>query len=487
MTNLKLVFVCFLAISAVSAEFLFEKNIAADDKFMCLHKKLYRREKPTAKSNPARILSMMRNLQSQSSCVVPAEFQAEYNGMISYLSEAGRFNFIISSRTAASYANALCTKGYTEFFKSDEFKSVVAESVVKTYEDFKRLNQLTGNPVSSDNFVTKMADNTELNINQMMTGYLMQYNIDQANRDGISYQKLVYVMLNVLRLFKEDTKIARTAYEDYYSLNKDQVVNTEVINSAAIIRWIESIKNRYNQLKAAPTPDIEKLVEPFEESGFIATEGPSGNYIEPMEVANTPTPPEIEEEQPTTVDFPKVNEDLIIPDMIIEIQRTYNVYRMLLAYNQLTSSMKNDIDSCKLNLVPAYSRCEALHGKDNCELISGTMVNQRCPTGFLRQGCCKCVIECNSSEFYTDNRAICKMKSELHSIPSIIAASSATGSNKVNSAIGIATGNCKKGFAMNKFICYKTCPTGTRQIGGDCIKHKPIIMGSPFMWTAGDE
>lgn len=487
MTNLKLVFLCFIAFSAVSAEFLFEKNIAADDKFMCLHKKLYRREKPAAKSNPARILSMMRNLQALYPPGLTSEYQADYNGMISYLTEAGRFSFIISGRTGSAYATALYQNGFIDFFKSDEFKTLVSEAVGYTYDNFKLNNLLANNPVSSTLFVSKVAANTKLRVDQMMTEYLKQYNIDQAQKDGISYNKLVYVMLNVLSIFKEDAKTARTAYEDYYSLNKDQVVNTDAINSAAIVRWIESIKTRYAQLRATPTPDTEKLIEPFEDSGDVPVEQPSGDYLETVDLPTTPTPPEINEEQPKTPVIPKVNEDLLIPDMLIEIQRTYNVYRMLLAYNQLTTSLKDDINSCNLNMQPALQRCEAAYGKNNCEAVSATMVNQKCPTGYLRQGCCKCVIECDSTEFYTENRAFCTLKSELHSVPTITAASSATGSNTVNSAIGIAIGSCKQGFALNKFVCYKTCPLNTRQIAGTCLKHKPIVLGSPFMWTAGDE
>lgn len=489
MINLKLVFLCFIAVSAVSAEFLFEKNIAADDKFMCLHKKLYRREKPAAKTNPARALSMMRNLQANPyrPADLPAEYVADFNAMSSYFSEAGRYSFSVFSRTADQYATALYNKGFIVFFKSEEFKKLASEAVVYTYDNFKLNNQLSISPPGSANFIAHMADNTKLRIDQMMTEYLKQYNIDQATRDGISYNKLVYVMLNVLDLFKEDAKTARTAYEDYYSQNKDQVVNTDTINSAAIVRWIESIKTRYAELRAAPTPDTENLIDPFEETGYVAVEVPTGNYLETVDLPTTPTPPEINEEEPRTPEIPKVNEDLLIPDMLIEIQRTYNVYRMLLAYNQLTASMKDDINSCKLNLEPALHRCEAAHGKGNCESVSAVVVNQKCPTGYIRQGCCKCVIECDATEFYTYDRAFCSMKSELHSVPSIVAANSAPATSTINHAIGVATNGCKKGFELNKFICYKTCPQGTRMIGGTCLKNKPIILGSPFMWTAGDE
>lgn len=497
MTNIKFVFLCLLAITAARSEFLFDKNTAANDKFMCLHQKLYRREKPAVKSNPARILSMMRNLQALYPSRMPQEYQTDFNGMVSYLSEGGRFPFIISPKTASSYATALSgyrniddkpEEFYLIFFKSDDFKKMVADAVLRTYDNFKLSNQLAIYPVSSTTFVNAVLANTKTSIDYMMTEYLKQYNIDQAKSDGIQYNKLVYVMLNILELFREDANAARTAYEDYYSLNKDQVVNSDTINSAAVIRWIESIKTRYQQLRAAPTPDAERLIEPFEDSGSEPIDVPSGNYLEPVNLPAVPNPPEINENEPPTIDQPVTNPLLLIPDMIIEIQRTYNVYRMLLAYNQLPQAMRDDIDSCKLNLAPAMQRCEAMNGSGNCEAISGTMVAKKCPTGYVRQGCCKCVVECDASEFYTTDRAFCAMKSERHQVPNLSSAASAPNTSKVNSGMNLAMSSCGKGFGLNKFICYKTCPAGTRPVGGAlCLKTKPVILGAPYMWTAGDE
>lgn len=488
MTNIKFVFLCLLAITAARAEFLFDKNTAANDKFMCLHQKLYRREKPALKNNPARILSMMRNLQALYPSGMNPDYQTDFNGMVSYLSEGGRFPFIISSKTASSYSTALYKSDYIDFFKSDDFKQMVADAVLYTYDNFKLNNQLAIYPVSSTTFVQAVSANTKTRIDHMMTEYLKSYNIDQAQKDGIVYNKLVYVMLNILSLFKEDANTARTAYEDYYSLNKDQVVNTDTINSAAVVRWIESIKTRYQQLRAAPTPDTEKLIEPFEDSGSEAVDIPSGNYLEPVNLPQVPTPPEINEIEPSTIDQPVTNQLLLIPDMIIEIQRSYNIYRMLLAYNQLPQAMRDDIDSCKLNLIPALQRCEVINGVGNCEAISGTLVAKKCPTGYIRQGCCKCVIECDPSEFYTYDRAFCTMKSDRFHMPSLSSAVSAPSTSTVNSGMNLAMSSCGEGFTLNKFLCYKNCPAGTRPIGGAvCLKNKPIILGAPYMWTAGDE
>ena len=85
--NKTFVFVGILALCAMAnAEFLFEKNIAADDKFMCLHQKLYRNEKPPVKLNAARILSLKRNLQSLQS-------DTDSTNLRNYICEGQRLSF----------------------------------------------------------------------------------------------------------------------------------------------------------------------------------------------------------------------------------------------------------------------------------------------------------------------------------------------------------------------------------------------------------
>lgn len=489
MSNLKVFFICLVAASTIRAEFLFEKNVAADDKFLCLHKKLYRREKPATSSNPARILSQMRVLQSSQAIPpadMPAEYIPDYNGLFTYIYE--NIGFRTTLRSINDYCTELYNRGYVDFFKSDDFKIIVKDAIDTVYNNLKNNNQLASTSPTSAAFRNLMGNEVQAKINQMMKDYLSQPNIDQAVGDGISYNKVVYVMLNVLSLFKEDVKIARTAYEDAYSSNKDQVKGTEAINSAAVIRWIESIKTRYAQLKANPTPDTQEILEPYLNEGFIAPEVPSGNFIEPISTPAVPQPGEINEPEPTTPIIPVVNESLLIEDMIIEIQRTYNVHKMLIAYNQLPQSLRSDIDSCKLNLAAAVTRCESIHGAGNCEAISGAAVHQKCPTGTVRQGCCKCVAECDSNLYYTTARGFCKHKNDLHVVPAMSSASSASNGQTVVSGLNIAVSACNPGFALNKFLCYRSCPVNTRAIGGaTCLKEKPTILGSPFVWAAGDE
>lgn len=488
MSNMKVFFICLVAVSAIRAEFLFEKSVAADDKFLCLHKKLYRREKPASTGNPARILSQMRMLQTGPTAFppgMPTEFEPDYTGLYTYLGE--NLSFAAGPRGLKLYCDQLFLLNYIELFKSDEFKIIVKQAAEDTYNGYKNQG-ITPQPASTA-FGTMVGSKTKAAIDNMMINYLGQYNIDQAlSDDSTIYNKLIYVMLNVQNLFKENAQIARTAYEDVYSSNKDQVKGNQAINSAAVIRWIESIKTRYAQLKGTPTPDTQEILEPYTNEGFIATETPSGNFVEPLDSPSVPQPGEINEPEPSTPVIPTVNESLLIPDLIIEIQRTYNVQKMLLAYNQLPASLRSDIDSCKLNLAPALARCEAAHGAGNCELISGTAVNLKCPAGTLRQGCCKCVPECDPALYYTTARGFCQHKADFAAVPSIVAASSAASGQTVVAGLNIAVGACQAGFALNKFVCYRACPQGTRAIGGaTCLKDQPTLLGSPFVWSAGDE
>lgn len=474
-----------MAVSVIRAEFLFEKSVAADDKFLCLHKKLYRREKPAASSNPARILSQMRLLQRNSGVTLTQEQIPDYNAMISYLTE--NLGFTSRFSNIKNYCDKLVSGGYIDYFKSDEFKVLVRDSAISVNENFKATGQITTTGVATDQFANEVLKVTKANMEQMMNTYLLSYNVAEAVGYGISKEKIGYVMLNVLSLFKEDTKIARTAYEDAFSSNKDQVKNTETINSAAMIRWIESIKTRYAQLRAAPTPDVQEILEPNFFEGIADIETPSGNYLEPLATTSFERPAEFEEPEPTP-EVPASNDSLLIPDMIIEIQRTYNVQKMLMVYNQLPQVMRSDIDSCKLSLSGAFSRCEAIYGAGNCEPISRVAVHQKCPTGYLRQGCCKCVAECDPALYYTTARGFCQHKDDLHHVPSLVSASSASNGQAVNSGLNLAVGACKTGFTLNKFLCYRSCPAGTRAVGGaTCLKEKPIILGSPFVWAAGDE
>ena len=480
--NKTFVFVGILALFAMAnAEFLFEKNIAADDKFMCLHKKLYRNEKPPVKLNAARILSLKRNLQSLQS-------DTDSTNLRNYICEGQRLSFGYRGTFCDLLTQKLATKKNTLYFKSDEYKQMVVESANFVYKTKQTLGEDTTTAnVEKDAYLEDIATEIKKRLDNMMNTQLGAHNVKLAAMDGIANERIVYIMLNILHIFKEDSKTAREAYEYYYSSNKGQLTGS-AFNSEAVIRWIESIKKRYIAIKTEGEPDRETILEPFTETGAESPETPAGAFTEPVPTTQTPNPKDLEEEEPKTVEVPKTNEDIIIKDMLIEIQRTYNVEKMLLTYHQLTNSLKEDIQACKLNLNAALARCEKSYGVGQCEAFGPTMVARKCPVGFSREGCCRCVVDCPDSEYFTTNRSICEMKTDLHYIADM--SSIQTQEFSISTQFNVFVKPCKDGYETSKFslICYKKCPAGTVAIGGSsCLKLPASSLGAPFQWTGGDE
>lgn len=476
MTTLKFVFLGLLVLSAVNAEFLFEKNVAADDKFMCLHKKLYRNEKPAnLQKNPARILSLRRTLQDISQ-------STDQVNLINYLNLQGTLQFNPINGFSDKIAAALAPKN-SLYFRSDQFKIMVRDSVNSVYNN---KNQPSIDVMSSTDTISLIVAEVQNRLNKMLA-LIGNARINQATSDGISKDRIIYLMLNIMGLFVDDKVVALKAYDDYYSSNVNQISGS-AFNSEAMVRWIESIKKRFVEIKIIPDPDRERILEPWTKEGFSKTETPAGNYLEKIPSPDLPNPTEFEEPEPKNVVYPKTNEDIIIKDMLIEIQRSYNVQKMLLTYNQLTKSLKEDIDSCKLNLKAAIARCEKFHGANACEAISSTMVAKKCPAGYSREGATRCVVDCPAAGFITTNRSFCEMTDVLHVIPSIISASAITSGMNTVPGLNLAVGSCQDGFTLNKFICYRNCPAGTRSIGAStCLKEGVIDLGAPFQWAAGDE
>lgn len=473
--NFRLVFLGLLVLSAANAEFLFEKNVAADDKFMCLHKMLYRNEKPIIKTNPARILSLKRNLQVDLS-------NTDLINLKNHLCEDGRLTFPYRATLCQSVAVKLSLSdpsiGSPVFYRSDEYKGFVVSAVNNVYKSEQMLgsNVTSYDYLESEPFLTKVVAAVSNQITVMM-GRLGPIRILQAKQAGISTERLTYVMLNINYMFHRDSAVAREAYDNYFSANKDQLASA-TFNSEATVRWIEAIKKRFNSVIAEQDPDTEKILEPFYETGSSEVETPSGAYVEPIPKSQTPTPKLFEEVEPATPVAKRANEDMIIKDMLIEIQRTYNVEKMLLTYNQLTSSMKNDIQACGLSLKGAIQRCEKLHGAGRCETISATMAAPKCRDGWIRQGCCSCIPGCPDADFYTKNNAFCEMKTSFYTNPTGL-----TNDGAKNTASG-----CPPGFELNKILCYRSCPSGTTRIGSTtCFKTSAEYLGAPFVWTAGDE
>ena len=477
--KLSIVFLGLLIFTVTNAEFLFEKNTAADDKFMCLHKKLYRTEKPIIKSNPARILSLKRVLQS---LVVFDPSNPDVINLRNFLCEEGRLGFAHRDSFCLKAVAALYTDqiiGQTIFYRSDVYKLTIGSTLNDTYNSASAAGQNVNSFdfLESSTFLqNRFLPLARTRVNEFLNK-LGPDRLTQIEMDGIERPRLLYVMLNIDDLFVRDTVTALEAFDNYYDSYKTQVLGTP-FNSEATVRWIEAIKKRFQEIIAAKTPDTQKILEPYFETGVTIVETPSGAFTEDVPSVYTPNPTPLEEPEPTTIPQKTANEDLLIKDMLIEIQRTYNVEKMLLTYNQLTTSMKNDIDSCNLSLKGALARCESIHGAGRCEPISATMVAQKCRAGWIREGCCRCIPSCPDTDFNTKNNAFCEMKTQFYAYPTLL-----TNNGSSNTA-----GGCPPGFELNKILCYRSCPSGTVRIGSNtCLKTAVEYLGSPFVWAAGDE
>lgn len=85
-----------------------------------------------------------------------------------------------------------------------------------------------------------------------------------------------------------------------------------------------------------------------------------------------------------------------------DLQLTSDIQTMLYQYLNLPSNIAGEINSCMINMAPSQRRCEVIYGTDQCEPVRRghtkhfTYWAKRCPNKYLRYGCCKCVLACES-------------------------------------------------------------------------------------------
>jgi hypothetical protein len=95
-----------------------------------------------------------------------------------------------------------------------------------------------------------------------------------------------------------------------------------------------------------------------------------------------------------------------------DLQLTSDIETMLYQYLNLPSSTAVKIDICKIDHVPSRKRCESVYGVDNCEPVPRansqyfTYWAKRCPKKYLRYGCCKCVLACESESLVTEAEGV---------------------------------------------------------------------------------
>lgn len=142
------------------------------------------------------------------------------------------------------------------------------------------------------------------------------------------------------------------------------------------------------------------------------------------------------------------------------------------------------------NLEPATRKCEAQWGVGRCENVWNIMVAQKCPEGYMRYGCCTCVIPC--PEGYYDNGELCRKSGEIKlgvyptlktcrvSNPDSITDCGLIGQEKYSL-------DCPEGMRNDNMMCYRTCPEGWPEINSKyCMKLGTIRLPDRFVWSKAD-
>lgn len=115
-----------------------------------------------------------------------------------------------------------------------------------------------------------------------------------------------------------------------------------------------------------------------------------------------------------------------------------------------------------------FERCEADHGKGNCEL-NGAVVYPKCKAGFHNVGCCTCSPNCPAG--FTDSGVTCTKPSYPR------------GAGKVPTA-------CPGGKVNDAGLCYETCRTDFSGAGpvcwGKCPPDMPVNCGAGCAATTAD-
>jgi len=174
------------------------------------------------------------------------------------------------------------------------------------------------------------------------------------------------------------------------------------------------------------------------------------------------------------------------------------------------------ITECKLNLEPALARCSSAYQNMPCEQVEygpgefnkAPFVVPKCPDGYQRYGCCKCLRNCT----YTDSiQADEEMGEDLtntsrwtntnHCLkkPSF---NSAVKKGKEKQSVGLVQGQwevleetddefvfvqeCSKDYKrVGNRECVALCPLGWPDMGRSCLKQGELIY-FPFVWQPGD-
>jgi len=177
------------------------------------------------------------------------------------------------------------------------------------------------------------------------------------------------------------------------------------------------------------------------------------------------------------------------------------------------------ITECNLNLAPALARCKAAYGNSiQCEQVEygndalnrAPFVTPKCPTGYQRYGCCKCVRKCdytesiesdgNAGEDVTGARSWTKVNYCVKRPAIRSEVKRLNGQERQEIGLGVTdyeileekdgeyiyVRNCPKDFKrVGNTMCVALCPLGWPDLGNKCLKQGQLVF-FPFVWQPGD-
>jgi len=146
-----------------------------------------------------------------------------------------------------------------------------------------------------------------------------------------------------------------------------------------------------------------------------------------------------------------------------------------------------------LNLTMANRRCENQYGGlTKCEPYLGTMSVKKCPSGYMRIGCCQCVIPCPRG-YWPDGGGLFCFKSDPVKGKKYNSYAECINDKAINRecelyGVSFFTKACPQNYERNgDLLCMQRCPLGWPDYGLKCLKVGNIRTGMPTVWQPGDE
>jgi len=212
------------------------------------------------------------------------------------------------------------------------------------------------------------------------------------------------------------------------------------------------------------------------------------------------------------------------------VDRNIDINTLLLQYFNLkdisdketnvTFKPREMINECNLNLIPALARCKAAYGGSLiCEQVEygddtfpkAPFVTPKCPTGYQRYGCCKCVRMCNYTDSIdADVAALEDPKNERpwtkvnycvkrKALRSEVKRLNGQERQEIGLSVNdyeileekegeyVYVRNCPKDYKrVGNTMCVALCPLGWPDLGNKCLKQGQLVF-FPFVWQPGDQ